>query len=107
MMQIFEAISKTDIVGCFQRLVCDISSRQKNFQEVFPIVEGIKLAQDYDLQSPTALKVSQQLMSAIAFGDQAKDVGKCEQKFNRCQWTGQQMTEVTLKFKEMAEAPSA
>jgi len=98
---IFVDIAKSQMEGCFQRLVCDISARPNSFEKNLPIVTGVELAESQSLNlSVKAHKVSHKLLEALKFGKATQDVNACEEVFNQCQWTGGQMDQVIAGLQE-------
>jgi len=92
---IFVDIAKSNMEGCFQRLVCDISARPNAFEKNLPIVTGVELTESQSLNlSVKAHTVSHKLLEALKFGKATQDVNACEEVFNQCQWTGGQMDQV-------------
>jgi len=103
--QVFDAIfldiAKNNMDGCFQRLVCDISARPAEFQKNLPIVAGVEMAKSHTLLlSPKATSVSQKLLAALEFGKATQDVKACEQVYNQCEWSGEQMNEVISQLQK-------
>lgn len=96
--KIFGDLAENKMVGCFQRLVCDIAARPAGFADNVPILEGLAVAKQLEL-SPTARTVSEQLLKAMQFGADLEDVGHCEGFFSECQWTGEQMDLVIKDMK--------
>jgi len=94
---IFGDIHKSNIEGCFQRLVCDIAARPANYQKHVPIVKGLELMQTHALTSD-ASSVSRKLYEAVRFGQNSSDDVACEMTFNNCHWSGPQMNQVMEKF---------
>jgi len=95
---IFADLAENDLVGCFQRLVCDIAARPAGFADNFPILEGLAVADQLEL-SPVGKTVSEQLLKAMQFGTDMEDVGHCEGFFSECKWTGEQMDLVIKDMK--------
>jgi len=103
---IFETIEKLNYMGCFRRLVCDVaSSAAANAngngaaQQTGSIVDSVEAAQQLEL-SDTASRVAEDLMEAIRYGEKSKEEsGKCETKYDQCQFTSDRMQEVTLAMK--------
>jgi len=96
--KIFGDLAENKMVGCFQRLVCDIAARPAGFADNVPILEGLGLAEQLEL-NPTARTVSEQLLKAMQFGADLEDVGHCEGFFSECAWTGEEMDLVIKDMK--------
>ena len=94
-------IAKNNMVGCFERLVCDISAAPASFGRNSPIVTGIQMSRGLDGLSPKAAKVSQRLVRAMEFGAELRDLTHCESVFNQCLWNGPQMDAVISKFNKV------
>jgi len=91
--RIFSDLAETKMVGCFQRLVCDIAARPAGFIDNVPILEGLAVVDQLEL-SPAGKAVSFQLLKAMKFGADIENVNQCEGLFNECKWTGRQMDSV-------------
>jgi len=90
---IFVDIHKTNMEGCFQRLVCDIAARPAEYPKNVPIVNGVQLI-DAEFLTNQASSVSRKLMEALKFGQATTDVNACEATFNKCDWSGPQMDKI-------------
>jgi len=86
----FEEVSSAGLTGCFERLVCDIAASPQQFQEDAPIIEAIKIG-TATVADPSARSVVTSLEKALQIGQNAADLGTCEQTFKQCQYTGLQM----------------
>jgi len=86
----FEEVASAGLTGCFERLVCDIAASPQEFDEDAPILEAIKIGSDIVLDS-SARTVVTSLEKALLIGQNAADLGTCEQAFDKCQYTGKQM----------------
>merc|ERR1712168_416007 len=100
---VFETIGKLKYTGCFQRLVCDISSKPEDFQGTISIVKSVKESQKIELSEEGAA-VAASLTEAVNFGELNQNMGYCEKVFDQCQFTGDAMAEVTMTIKEKIEA---
>jgi len=90
---IFADLAKQKMVGCFQRLVCDIAASPNTFhQRNLPILEGVKLAEELEL-SPRGHAVSLQLREALESGSGHRNVEKCEVQY-KCQFNGAVMDQI-------------
>ena len=94
---IFVDIGKSKMVGCFERLVCDIAARPEDYPENVPIVKGVQLIDAQYLTNEASL-VSHKLQDALVFGQNITDVAMCEQTYSNCHWSGQQMDQVISMF---------
>merc|ERR1712168_1192104 len=100
---VFETIGKLKYTGCFQRLVCDISSKPEDFQGTISIVKSVKESQEIELSEEGAA-VAASLTEAVNFGELNQNMAYCEKVFDQCQFTGAAMAEVTMTIKEKIEA---
>jgi len=94
---IFVDIGKSKMVGCFERLVCDIAARPEDYPENVPIVKGVQLIDAQYLTNEASL-VSHKLQDALVFGQNITDITMCEQTYSNCHWSGQQMDQVISMF---------
>jgi len=100
---VFETIGKLKYTGCFQRLVCDISSKPEDFQGTISIVKSVHESQEVEL-SEDGTAVAASLLEAVKFGELNQNIAYCEKVFDQCQFTGDAMAEVTMTIKEKIEA---
>ena len=98
---IFLEIDQQDFDGCFQRLICDIAAKQTLYENDFPVLTGIAIAKEFDLQ-PKAQSVMKKIMTALRFGKSVKKIKSCEASFHKCNWTGAQMENAVQNFQLLA-----
>jgi len=96
--KIFADLAEQNMVGCFQRLVCDISARPDGFAEDIPILQGLAFSEQLEM-SNGARHVSRQLLKAMQFGAELKDISECEGFFSQCKWTGTQLDLIVQDMK--------
>jgi len=96
--KIFADLAEQNMVGCFQRLVCDISARPDGFADDIPILQGLALSEQLEL-SPASRTVSHQLLKAMKFGEDLREIGQCEGFFSQCEWTGTQLDQIVRDMK--------
>ena len=98
---VFLDIERTGAVGCFQRLICDISASPQSFEKNVAIVDSLLLSENVDL-SPKATNVRDNLYEAFLQGESESTDGgsieRCELVFNQCQWSGQEMDEAIKRL---------
>ena len=95
----FELMINTDPDHCYERLICDIASRDQNFTSFHPFLNFA--SDDEDLFVPVDyLGYSDKLKSARNIGETAEDHEVCEDTYE-CPHTGLEMAEVMEeKFKD-------
>jgi len=96
----FLDMAEQNTAGCFQRLFCDMSADPSKYEEQAPMMVAARLASGVEFTNPKANEVVQMLNQAISRGESTATfktptarVSMCEATYNKCQWTGNQMTQ--------------
>ena len=89
-----DAMDKTDIQQCFQRLICDIASGNDDFSSASPM---LTLFSTHVVVSEQYQTKYSQLQNAEVLGRHSKSIQRCEKIFN-CMITGKELNEMALSY---------
>lgn len=91
---VVDAMDKTDIQQCFERLICDIASGNDDFSIASPMLtlfsKHVAVADQYQ-------KKYSQLQDAEMLGRRSKSIQLCEKIFN-CMITGKELNDMALSY---------
>ena len=86
-----EYVTRIDPSDCIRRLICDVSTGNKDF---VPMENILRILPKQGARVPPHLKkLSNQLQTAQKFGNLYKDINKCEETF-KCPLSGEEFKEM-------------
>ena len=89
-----DAMDKTDIQQCFERLICDIASGNDDFSRSSPM---LAIFSNHVAVSEQYRKKYSQLQNAKILGQRSKSIQLCEKIFS-CMITGKELNDIALSY---------
>ena len=102
MADMFDLMIKTEMEECYERMICDIASRDEGFNDFTDLLNFV--SEDEKMFVPAEYKdYHEKLRAARLFGEDAKNHSECEEKY-ACPLSGEEMsTMMKEKFSEDME----
>ena len=106
MNEAYSGIHQNHIVGCFERLLCDIAAQPEEFNDIRPIQDVVQVS-EYLVLNPEAKIVSSKLARSAMYGQKLRISGfgteTCETVYNHCMWTGKTLDEIIVEYSKFSK----